>query len=568
VTSPAPGAGRAALLDRLVPARRWLRTYSRGDVVADLRAGATVGVLVVPQAMAYAALAGVSPIAGLYAAVASLVVYAVVGTSRYISVGPVAIDSLLTAAAVAPLADGDTARYAALASLMAIIVGVLQVGAGLARLGALVNLISVPVVTGFTSAAALTIALSQVPALRGLDAGRSGTSFVDAVRSVVPALDTISLATTVAAVVAVGGLVLLKKVAPAVPGPLVVVAALTTVVWVGGMDSIAVVGDVPSGLPTPSMPDVGWADVSALLPAAAAIALVSYMESISTGTVFARRTGTRVEPDQELVAVGLANTAAGFVRGFPVAGGFSRGAVNFNAGARSPMSGVVAAVLVSVALLVATPVLAHLPRVALAAVIVVAVAGLVDIGGALDVARIRRSDLVTLLVTALATLVLGPAQGLGVGVALSLALFLRHAARPHMPELGRRTSDGAFRNVRRHDVVTSPETVVFRVDAPLSFAGARPVAERVDELVAGRDDVRYVVIDCSAVNAVDFTGADMLRALAVDLGARGVELHLAALRGPVQDVLERTEFFRDLEAGGRVHGTVPGAVDSLPVRVD
>lgn len=553
-------------LERVLPATGWVRNYQRDDLAPDLRAGLTVGVLVVPQAMAYAALAGVPPIAGLYAAMVSLVVYAALGTSRFISVGPVAIDSLLTAAAIAPLADGDPGRYVALAAATAVLVGLIQIGAGVLRLGGLVDFLSLPVVTGFTSAAALTIAVSQFKDLLGLDAQGSSGTFIAAVQNLAPALPTWSPVTAGLALGAVATLVLLKRFAPAVPGPLVVVILASVLVEFTSLE-VRVIGAVPSGVPVPTLPDVQLADLRALLPAAAAIALVSYLETISTGSVFARRTRTRIGPDRELVAVGTANLAAGLMRGMPVAGGFSRGAVNFNSGARTQLSGVVAAGLVVLALLFLTPLLAHLPTVALAAIIVVAVVGLIDFDGARQIGRINRTDLVSLGTTFLATLVLGPAPGLGVGVGLSIVLFLRHARRPHMPELGLKQPEGVYRNIRRHQVHTDDRLLIVRIDAPLSFAAARSVADRLAQMMEGRTDLTHLVLDCSAVTLVDYTGEETLRTLCEDLHAAGIELHLATVRGPVSDVLMRARFYHDLRDQGRVHPTVATAVESLPFRL-
>ncbi|MFC6285463.1 SulP family inorganic anion transporter [Nocardioides sp. GCM10027113] len=557
--------GRTGRLATFLPIVGWLPSYRRADGTADLRAGATVGVLVVPQAMAYAALAGVPPIAGLYAAMVSLVVYAVFGTSRFISVGPVAIDSLLTAAAVAPLADGDSGRYVALTALLTLMIGVMQVGAGLARLGALVNLLSVPVIAGFTSAAALTIGLTQVKDLLGLDLSGSSTSFLEAMGSVVPALSSLDPVTTTLGAASLVALVALKRWAPRVPGPLLLVAVATVLVVVLDLP-VTQIGEIPSGIPLPSWPGGVWADVTALLPAAAAIALISYMESISTASAFARRTRTRIDPDQELVAVGLANGSAGLMQGMPVAGGFSRGAVNFNAGARTPLSGVVAAVLVAISLLFLTPLLAQIPKAVLAAIILAAVGSLVDVKGARAVGRIRRSDLAALLATALATLALGPTWGLAVGVGVSFALFLRHLNRPHMPELGFSPEQGVFRNVRRHDdVVTHPEVLVVRIDAPLSFVGARAIADDLAERLRERPGVRFLVLDATAITAADFTGVEMLGELVTDLGETGVELWLGGARGPVRDVLSRADWYAALEEQGRSRGTVVEVVRALPL---
>lgn len=550
----------------LIPITRWLPAYPRADLPHDLRAGVTVAVLVIPQAMAYAALAGVPPITGLYSAMVAMTVYAVLGTSRFISVGPVAIDSLLTAATVGPLAAGDPARYLALASGLAVLIGLIQLAAGAARLGELVSLLSVPVISGFTSAAALTIGVTQVAPLLGLSGGGSSTTLVEAVRSLWPTLGTVNPATTAVGLLSLAALWALKRLAPSLPGPLLVLTvAGVLVAALPALSSVRTLGAVPSGIPSPALPALGWSDVGQLFGSAAAIALVSFMESISTGSAFARRTRTAVDPDQELLAVGAANAAAGLFQGFCVAGGLSRGAVNFSAGARSQVSGLVSAVLIAVSLFTLTGVLSHLPKAVLAAIILLAVSSLVDVAGARAIARVRRSDLIALLATGAATLILGPVPGLGVGVVVSLALFLRHTIRPHIPELGQLPGQQVFRNVKRHNTVRRSDILLVRIDAPLSFVSLRPSVDRVSALVRARSEVRWVVIDGSAMTSADFTGVDGLLRFIADLEASQVEVHLAALRGPVRDVLARHPDYAALVDSGRVHPTVPAAMAALPV---
>jgi SulP family sulfate permease len=526
-------------------------------------------VLLIPQGMAYAALAGMPPISGLYAAVVSLLVYAVLGTSRYSSVAPVAIDSLLIAATVGPLAHGDVERYVALTGLLSLLAGGMQIGAGLLRLGGLVSLISIPVISGFTSAAALTIAASQIKDLLGV-AGLAASTLLDTVRRLLPNLGGVKPVTVLLGIASIVALLALRRYLPHVPGPLVVVAVAAAVVALPGLaGTVAVLGPVPSGLPVPAFPAVTLTDVGALAPAAAALALVSYLESISTATAFARRTRTRVDPNGELVAVGSANVAVSFFRGFGGAGGFSRGAVNFAAGAKSPLSGVIAALLIIVALFTITPLLALLPKVALAAIIIVAVASLVDVRGAVAIARVRRSDIIALIITFVATLALGPAGGLGIGVGVSIALFLRQSTRPHLPELGRVPGTARFRNLARHvDLQTDPGLAVMRLDAPLYFANSQAVTDAIADLAATRPALRAVVLDSSSMPWIDFTGAESLAELDHAFADAGVELHLAAVRGPVADVLARARASTHLIGPDRSHPDVAAAVDTLQKRVD
>ncbi len=567
-SAAAVGRGRRTLVT-VLPASRWLLSYRREFLRSDLPAGLTVAVLLIPQSMAYAALAGMPPQAGLYAAIVSLLVYAALGSSSFISVGPVAIDSLLVAAAVGPLAQGDPELYVATAGVLAVLTGLIQLTLGTLRLGALVNFLSVPVISGFTSAAALTIAASQVKDLLGLTVPPGqGSSFVDTVRAALAAADTAHLLTVLIAAASVLSLVGARRLGPRVPAALVVVALSTAVVALLRLDAdgIKVLGEVPAGLPRLVVPSVDVDLVRRLLPAALTIAVISYMESISTAKAFATRTRTRVQPNQELVAVGAANLAAGLFRGFSVAGGFSRGAVNFRAGAKTQLAGVTAAAVLLVAVTFLTPLFFFLPKAALAAVIVVAVASLVDLRGARRILRVQRADGIGLLVTFLATLLLGVAQGLAVGVVASLLVFIARTARPNVVEVGRVKGTARYRSVERWATRTDDRIAILRMDGPLYFANARFFEQRAQALVGDRPLVEHLVIVASGIGDIDASGSELLSELDDELREGGVLLHLVTVRGPVRDTLANTDLWGDMMRSGRIHTTIEAAVRAIAGR--
>ncbi len=551
-------------VDELIPAIGWVRSYRRELLRPDASAGFTVAVLLIPQSMAYATLAGLPPQAGLYAAIVSLVVYAALGTSRYISVAPVAIDSLLVAAAVGPIAQGDTAFYVAAAGLLAVLTGLMQLAMGVLRLGALVNFLSIPVISGFTSAAAVTIAATQVKDFLGLTA-EGGSSFLGTIGATWAAIDSVSGTTVVIGGTAIAVLVLARRWAPQLPAALLVVAGATVLVGILRLDQhgVRVLGSVPGGLPTPQLPAADLDLVVQLAPAAAAIAVISYLESISTAKAFAAKTRQRIVPNQELVAVGAANVAAGLFRGFAVAGGLSRGAVNFRAGAKTQLAGVIAAAVLALAVAFLTPLFFYLPRAALAAVVVVAVASLVDVRGTLRMVRVHPVDAVALLVTFLATLLAGVALGLAIGVGVSLVIFIVRTARPHVAEIGRVTGTARYRNIDRWDTHTDERIAILRMDAPLYFANAKFLEDRLRELVASRASLTHVVLVASAIGDIDASGVQQLTDLDKDLASSGIELHMVTVRGPVRDVLLKAGLWDALVAAGRVHTTIQAAVEAL-----
>ncbi|WP_434423366.1 SulP family inorganic anion transporter [Nannocystis pusilla] len=527
------------------PLSGWSAGYDRSNLAGDLLAGATTAALLIPQAMAYAMLAGLPPIAGLYASLAPPLLYALVGTSRRLAVGPVAIDSLLTAAALAPLGLDDPVAYAAAAAAIAVLAGLFQVALGVLRLGFVVNFLSLPVLRGFTSAAALLIMASQLGPLLGLRLPASAglaQQFVALFRQ----LGAVHLPTVGLGVAAIATLLLLGRFRGKALA-LVVVATVAGHALDLAARGVALLGEVPSGLPTPALPALDLPLLAAVAPAALLIALISFMESFSSGLAVAGH-GERVEPNRELVALGLGNLAAGFVRGYPIAGGLSRTAVNAQAGARTPLAGVFTAVIVGLALALFAPLLATLPRAVLSAVILVAVAGLVDIGFVRELRRVRPRELIPLVVTFVATLALGVGLGLAFGVGASLLLFVVRSTRPHTAVLGRLPGTEVYRNVRRFPgAETLNGVVVIRLDAPLYFANATYLLGEVRRQVQERHP-RAVVVDAGAMHEVDISALTALRELHRELREQQVELYLADVKGPMRDVLARSGFAQELGA--------------------
>jgi sulfate permease, SulP family len=540
-------------------APQWVRRYRRDWLSGDLIAGATVAAMLIPQAMAYASLAGMPPITGLYAAVVPLLLYALLGTSSHVGFGPFALGALLTASALDPLARGETPRYIALAGALALVVGVVLLLLGALRAGALVSIVSHPVISGFTSAAALVIAFSQARDLLGLDMHRS-ERVPEAIADIAGRLGEIHLPTAVIGFGALAALLVARRLAPRLPGALVVMGIATALAWALGLadQGVAILQDVPAGLPRPQVPAVSAADLRALVGPALVIALVGYTETVAVAKAIAARTRERIDPNRELLASGAGNVGAGLLSAFPVAGSFSRTAINYQAGARSPFAGVVTAAVVTVTLLLFTGVLYHVPRAVLAAIVIAAVVGLVDLRGSVRTLRTMASDGIVWLATFGLTLGVGVEVGLIAGVALNLGIYVVRRIRPHIVELGRVRGTTVFRSGSRFPTVTDPRVALLRIDAPLDFLTSGHVTSTIERLVHARPDLEVLVIDCSGVGAVDATGVHMLDGLQADLAAAGVDLRLATLRGPVRDVLGRAGLWGDL--GERCHTDVEQAL--------
>jgi sulfate permease, SulP family len=540
----------------------WLSGYQRAWLRDDALAGGTLAVVLIPQAMAYAVLAGVPAITGLYAAVAALLAYALVGGSSQLSFGPFALVSLLTAAAIEPLAGGDPVRAVALAGVLALMVAALHLAMGLLRAGAVINLISYPVVVGFTSAAGLIIALTQVGDLLGVDLERTDR-FVDGVMAAVPAVADAHGPTVVVAGLALAALVV-GRYLPRVPMPLLVtigaiVAAVALDLEAAG---VAVVGDVPAGLPRPGLPDIALSDARAMLGPAAVLALVAYAGNVSIAKTVAARTRERVDPNRELLASSAANAASGVAGGFPVAGSLSRTAVVHDAGGRTQLAGVAAAVVLLVTLVLFTGVFEPLPRAVLAAIVIMAVVGLVDVGAVAGTFRVDRLDGAVLLATFVATLILGVELGLLVGVTVNLGGHLARGMRPSIIELGRVQGTTSYRNVERYPTVTDERGAILRLDGPLNFLSVEEVTGRLRSLVATRPELDWLLLDASGLTGMDSTGVHALRSLQQDLAEAGVALHLATVRGRQRDVISRAGLWTEL-IEGTCHADIADALAAI-----
>ena len=560
-----------------VPLLDWASTYKRETFASDAIAAVIVTIMLIPQSLAYALLAGLPPEVGLYASVAPLLLYAVFGTSRVLAVGPVAVASLMTAAAIGEHALAGSQAYWAIAITLAFMSGCMLMVMGVLKLGFLANFLSHPVISGFISASALLIAASQLKTIMGVNA--TGDNFIDMVQSLVkqiPNTQWLSLCIGLSAMaflwwVRKGLKPLLVRWGMAArpadfvakAGPVAAIAASTVLTWALGWQAqgLKIVGMVPQGLPPFTAPLWDMALWKSLAVPALLISVVGFVESVSVGQTLAAKRRQRIEPDQELFALGASNISAALTGGFPVTGGFARSVVNFDAGAQTPAAGVLTAVGITLATVFLTPALYFLPKATLAATIVVAVLSLVDLGILKRTWAYSKPDFAAVLATLLATLSLGVELGLVVGVGLSLALYLFRTSRPHIAEVGLVSGTEHFRNVNRHQVQTSPQLLSLRVDESLYFANSRALEDQVNNAVASHPQLMHVVLQCSAINDIDASALESLEAIEKRLGDTGIKLHLSEVKGPVMDRLAQTHFLADLS--GKVYLTHFQAIQEL-----
>lgn len=567
-------------LKHYLPVLQWAPKYSRDQATSDLVAALIVTVMLIPQSLAYALLAGLPAQVGLYASILPLVVYAVFGSSRTLSVGPVAVVSLMTAAALAPLAEMGTPEYIAGAVLIAVMSGLMLTVMGILRLGFLANFLSHPVISGFITASGIVIAASQLKHVFGIQA--SGHNLLDIGGSLLTSLPETNVPTLLVGGGALAFLLWSRQYLKPLlirlglanrsadiftkTAPILAVVVTTLVAWWLNLDEkgVRLVGDVPAGLPSFTMPSLDMAIWSQLAVSALLISVVGFVESVSVGQTLAAKRRQRIDPDQELIGLGTANLGAGFSGGMPVTGGFSRSVVNFDAGAETPAAGAYTAVGIALATLFLTPAIAWLPQATLAATIIVAVATLIDLPALGRTFRYSRTDFGAMLATILLTLVHSVEAGIIAGVALSIGLFLYRTSRPHSAVVGRVPGTEHFRNILRHDVELCPKVTFLRVDESLYFANARFLEERVMDLVTREPELTDLVLVCPAVNLVDASALESLEAINERLTDAGVRLHLSEVKGPVMDRLKGTEFIQHL--GGSVFLSTYEAWQSLTGR--
>lgn len=516
--------------------------YAREDLWGDVSAGATVAVMLVPQAMAYAMLAGLPPVVGLYAATTPLLAYAVFGGSRHLAVGPVAMVSLLVAAACSPIARPGSPEYMTAVAVLTLLTGVLQLLLGWLKAGFLTNFVSHAVISGFTSAGAIVIALTQLKHLLGVPLEGGSHSGLMMAATVVRRIPETHWPTLVLGIAAIAVLSVCKKRWPRAPAALLVTLAGALAVYGWRLDryGVRIVGSVPGGLPGLTWPLTEGSLYIRLLPQALVIVFVGFTESIAVAQWVAAQTKDRLDANREFVGLGTANVAAALLSGYAVTGGFSRTAVNYQSGARTRLAAVFTATLILLTLLFLTPLFRYLPHAVLAAVIVVAVSGLVDAEAAVRLFRIKRMDGWTLLVTFAVTLGVGIDQGILTGILFSLVLFVARSSHPRTVVLGYVAADNSYRDMKSHPAAaTDPEMILIRVDASLYFANARFVEDRVRERMAATPQARWVVMDMSGVNDVDAVAVSTLANLMEEAGHQGVRFAFAGMKAQVREVVER-----------------------------
>lgn len=567
-------------LEKYLPASAWIKEYSRSKLQADTMASFIATILLIPQSMGYALLAGLPAVVGLYAGIIPSILYSLFGTSRTLAVGPVAVTSMMTATILAPFTVSSSDHYAAIAIMLAFLSGVFLILMSLLKMGFLSNLLSHPVISGFISASAILIAVGQFKHLIGVQA--QGNNLIELGQSMVRHIEDINMPTVILSIISVLSLVLLKRHLTTTlsklglsentanmlgkSGPVIVVVATTSCVAAFSLDSlgIKIVGSINNHLPTIPVEYFTLDTLIDLLPGAFLISIVGFVGSVSVAQSFAAKRKQSISPNQELVGLGLANLGAAFSGSFPVTGGFSRSVVNVSAGATTPMTGILTGLLMLFTLLFLTPLFYYLPTAVLASCIITSILQLIDFKDFTRLYRFSKQEALGLLATFFVVLFISMETGIIVGVSLSLLFFLWHTSHPHIAVVGRLPGTEHFRNVKRFDVETTPNIMTVRIDENLFFANARVLEDYVLTLVSQHKNTRHLILMCNAVNMIDASALASLEAIDDRLKSAGITLHLSEIKGPVMDKLKGSSLIENLS--GKVFFTQHQAINALTER--
>ena len=546
-------------ISKFIPIIDTIKNYDKDSFRGDLNAGITVAIMLIPQGMAYAVLAGLPPVYGLYASIVPIIIYAIFGTSRQLGFGPVALLSLLVLAGVGQYAEPGSQRFIQLAILTAFGVGVVQLLMGLFRAGFLVNFLSHPVLSGFVSAAAIIIGASQIGNLLGISISR-GSGVHEIIWAVITRVPEISIITAVVGIGSILMMYAIKKWKKTFPSALTVVVLGILSAWIFNLQEIGlrVVGDIPTGLPAFEVVAISFGDFGLLWPIILAIAFISFMESIAVAKAIATRRGYKIDANQELIGLGSANLIGSFFQAYPTTGGFSRTAVNDQAGAKTTIASIISAIIIAVTVMYLTPLFYYLPMAVLAAIIILAVFSLFDLQEMKFLWQTDRKDFAMLAITFLITLFVGIEEGILAGVIISLVMVIYSSTKPHSAELGRLGSTGHFRNIERYnEAKTDDEILIFRFDSPLYFANVEYFRETIEKKILQRKtSLKLIILDASAIHHIDSTGIHALAELLEYMKSKEIELYIAGAIGPVRDKLKtcgiqqaigNSNFFFDVE---------------------
>jgi len=549
-------------LKPFIPILEWLPTYKRAQLPGDLLAGIIVAIVLIPQSMAYAMVAGLPPQVGLYASVLPLLFYSLLGSSRTMAVGPVGLMSLMTGSLLAEMGINDTAQLLSIAVLLALLSGFTLLFMRLLKLGSVINFLSHPVISGFTSAAAILIMFSQLKHLFGIEIP-SELGVIEKIGFTFSNSDQINATTLVIGLLSIVFLILIRsplanKLAIKAGGilgksaPLVVVVTgifFTATFQLAESYGVAIVGAIPAGLPELKIPAFDQSLWQQILPGAMLIAVVGFLESISVAKALASRRREKIDANQELLALGASNISSAFSGGYPVAGGLGRSMVNFSSGANTPLASIITALLLAFALICLTPYLYNLPRAVLSAIIIVAVSALIDLETFKKAWRYDRADAASFLATFFAVLIIGIELGILLGAIISISLYLHRSSQPHIAVVGRIAGSEHFRNIDRHDVETHPHILALRIDENLYFANTNYLEDKIMGMIVDDSQIKELILICSAINFIDTSALDSLEVTIDRLRNAGVTVHLAEVKGPVMDKLKKSHFLAQLGEG-------------------